>query len=45
VFLWNILGKVERGWDALVYVAGNLVLLFGLLLPWLSVLAVAGGSG
>jgi hypothetical protein len=27
----------------LVYVAGNLVLLFGLLLPWLGVLAVAGG--
>jgi hypothetical protein len=34
VFLWNtFLGQVERGWDALVYVAGNLVLLFGLLRP------------
>jgi hypothetical protein len=37
----GFLGQVERGWDALVYVAGNLVLLFGLLLPpgwacWLS---------
>jgi hypothetical protein len=39
----GFLGQVERGWDALVYVAGNLVLLFGLLLPWLGVLAVAGG--
>lgn len=36
-------GQVERGWDALVSVASNLVLLFGLLLPWLGVLAVAGG--
>jgi hypothetical protein len=36
-------GQVERGWDALVSVVGNLVLLFGLLLPWLGVLAVAGG--
>lgn len=35
-------GQVERGWDILVSVAGNLVLLFGLLLPWLGVLAVAG---
>lgn len=35
-------GQIERGWDALVSVAGNLVLLFGLLLPWLAVLAVAG---
>ena len=38
-------GQIERGWDALVSVAGNLVLLFGLLLPWLGVLAVAGGIG
>jgi hypothetical protein len=27
----------------LLYVVGNLVLLFDLLLPWLGVLAVAGG--
>lgn len=39
------MGQIERGWDALVSVAGNLVLLFGLLLPWLGVLAVAGGIG
>lgn len=39
----GFLGQVERGWDALVSVVGNLVLLFGLLLPWLGVLAVAGG--
>lgn len=36
-------GQVERGWDALVSLVGDLVLLFGLLLPWLGVLAVAGG--
>ncbi|MBO0677879.1 DUF4349 domain-containing protein [Mycolicibacterium sp. S2-37] len=36
-------GSVERGWDVLVTVAGNLVLLFGLLLPWLAVVAGAGG--
>jgi hypothetical protein len=41
----GFLGQVERGWDALVSVVGNLVLLFGLLLPWLGVLAVAGGIG
>ncbi len=34
-------GQVERGWDNMVFVAGNLVLLFGLMLPWLLVLAVA----
>jgi hypothetical protein len=38
-------GQVERGWDALVSVVGNLILLFGLLLPWLGVLAVTGGIG
>lgn len=32
-------GQVERGWDALVSVAGSAVLLFGLMLPWLAVLA------
>jgi hypothetical protein len=41
----GFLGQIERGWDALVSVVGNLVLLFGLLLPWLGVLAVAGGIG
>ena len=35
-------GQIERGWDGLVSVVGNLVLLVGLLLPWLMVLAVAG---
>jgi len=39
----GFLGQIERGWDALVSVVGNLVLLFGLLLPWLGVLAVLGG--
>lgn len=34
-------GQVERGWDALVWVLSNSVLLFGLLLPWLGALAVA----
>ena len=33
-------GQIERGWDALVSVLGNLVLLLGLLLPWLGALAV-----
>lgn len=32
-------GQVERGWDALVSVAGSAVLLFGLMLPWLALLA------
>jgi hypothetical protein len=41
----GFLGQVERGWDALVSVVGDGVLLFGLLLPWLGVLAVAGGIG
>jgi hypothetical protein len=36
-------GQIERGWDALVSVVGNLVLLLGLLLPWLGALAVAAG--
>lgn len=36
-------GQVERGWNAMVSVARNLFLLFGLLLPWLGVMAVAGG--
>lgn len=43
----GFLGQIERGWDALVSVVGNLVLLFGLLLPWLgvSVFAIAVGYG
>lgn len=36
-------GQIERGWDALISVVGQLVLLFGLLLPWLAVLAVVAG--
>jgi hypothetical protein len=36
----GFLGQVERGWDAMVSVAGSAVLLFGLMLPWLAVLAV-----
>ena len=32
----GFVGQIERGWDALVSVAGNLVLLFGLVLPWLA---------
>jgi hypothetical protein len=36
-------GQIERGWDALVSVLSNLVLLFGLMLPWLGALAVACG--
>jgi uncharacterized protein DUF4349 len=34
-------GQVERGWDALVWVLNNGILLFGLLLPWLGALVVA----
>jgi hypothetical protein len=41
----GFLGQVERGWDAMVFVAKNLVLLFGLLLPWLVALAVVVGLG
>jgi hypothetical protein len=33
-------GQVERGWDALVSVVGTVVLLIGLMLPWLGVLVV-----
>ena len=36
-------GQIERGWDALVSVVGNLILLFGLLLPWLAAIAIAVG--
>jgi hypothetical protein len=38
-------GQIERGWDGLVSVAGHFVMLFGLLLPWLGVLAVVCGIG
>ena len=41
----GFMGQVERGWDTMVFVVGNLVLVFGLLLPWLVVLAVAIGLG
>lgn len=41
----GFVGQIERGWDILVSVVGNLVLLFGLLLPWLGALAVVGGIG
>lgn len=33
-------GQIEKGWDALISAASGAVMLFGLLLPWLSVLAV-----
>jgi hypothetical protein len=33
-------GQVHRGWDAMLEVAGSAVLFFGLLLPWLVLLAV-----
>jgi hypothetical protein len=36
-------GQVERGWDNLVFVVGNLVLLFGLMLPWLTVMVIVVG--
>jgi hypothetical protein len=36
-------GQIERGWDGLVSVLGNLVLLFGLVLPWLGAPAVGAG--
>lgn len=38
----GFVGQIERGWDGLVSVVSTLVLLFGLLLPWLGVPAVAG---
>lgn len=41
----GFVGQIERGWDALVSVAGSVVLLFGLMLPWLGVLAVVCGIG
>ena len=41
----GFLGQIERGWDGLVSVVGNLVLLLGLLLPWLGALAVVVAIG
>jgi hypothetical protein len=41
----GFLGQVERGWDTMGFVVGNLVLLFGLMLPWLVLLAIAIGIG
>jgi hypothetical protein len=38
-------GQVERGWDGMVGFASGAVMLFGLLLPWLAALALAGGVG
>ncbi|OHU22921.1 hypothetical protein BKG76_18240 [Mycobacteroides franklinii] len=38
-------GQIERGWDGLVAASNNVLLLFGLLLPWLGALAVLGGIG
>ncbi|MBA0045360.1 DUF4349 domain-containing protein [Mycobacteroides sp. LB1] len=38
-------GQIERGWDGLVAAGGSVLLLFGLLLPWLGALAVLGGIG
>ena len=38
-------GQVERGWDLMISAAGQVGLAFGLLLPWLGALAVAGGIG
>ncbi|WP_100525074.1 DUF4349 domain-containing protein [Mycobacteroides abscessus] len=38
-------GEIERGWDGLAAAANSVLLLFGLLLPWLGALAVLGGLG
>ncbi len=38
-------GQVERGWDLLVSAVSNVVLAFGLMLPWLAAVAVLGGIG
>ena len=39
----GFIGQIERGWDALVSVVGHLVMLFGLLLPWLGAMVIAAG--
>jgi hypothetical protein len=41
----GFLGQVERGWDAMISVGSNLVLLFGLMLPWLLVVAAVVALG
>lgn len=41
----GFLGQVERGWDLLVSAVSNVVLAFGLMLPWLAAVAVLGGAG
>ena len=41
----GFVGQIERGWDGLLSVVSTLVLLFGLLLPWLGVLAVVCAVG
>ncbi|MCK0174437.1 DUF4349 domain-containing protein [Mycolicibacterium sp. F2034L] len=41
----GFLGSVEQGWDVMVSVAGRLLLVFGLLVPWLVVVASAAGIG
>jgi hypothetical protein len=38
-------GQVERGWDGMVSFVSGAVMLFGLLLPWLAALVLAGGLG
>lgn len=39
----GFLGQIERGWDGLIALVGNVVLLVGLLLPWFGALAVIIG--
>lgn len=41
----GFLGQVERGWDLLVAAVSNVVLAFGLMLPWLAAAAVLGAIG
>ncbi|GLE57312.1 hypothetical protein NJBCHELONAE_26210 [Mycobacteroides chelonae] len=38
-------GQIERGWDGLVSAGNSVLLLFGLLLPWLGALTVLGAIG
>lgn len=38
-------GQIERGWDGLVAAGNNVLLLFGLLLPWLGAFTVLGAIG
>ncbi len=37
-------GQIKRGWDTMVDTAGDLILLFGYLLPWLTALAVVAAA-